>query len=268
MTNVTISEDDIIKKRLLIEGDSGNEDRLINKLVRNFVKWSNHILNTDQAGQENTNSVTHVTDDENVEYLHEQTMASLSHAEFGLFRNQFILDMNKMEQDNYEELYARINSEIERAQKKIIESKVDLLEARKIRKNRQEYDILARQILNFPNRSEMEATIKNLEERVEQLKKSEYEYDRKIDLRRKQFSVVLQSLSSLKMLIETDSKYDMEYINNPSGEDSLFPVEHSEVISLSSKAGNVNQEDGDDENPKNEKRSKTSSTDEVKMEES
>ena len=274
-----VSEDDIIKKRLLIEGDSGNEDRLINKLIKNFVKWSSHIMSSDTVGQENaTNGATNATaDDENIESLHEQTIASLSHAEFGLFRNQFILDMNKMEQDNYEELYKRINSEIERAQKKIVESKVDLLEARKIRKNRQEYDILARQILNFPNRVEMQATIKTLEERVEQLKKSEYEYDRKIDLRRKQFSVVLQSLSSLKMLIETDSKLDLEYINSGSmsGEDAPFPVEHSEVITLSSssKAIHENQDDADDDMPKNEKRSKTSSssiatTDEIKMEES
>ena len=37
-TAVPISEDDLIKKRLLIEGDSGNEDRLINKLIKNFTK--------------------------------------------------------------------------------------------------------------------------------------------------------------------------------------------------------------------------------------
>ena len=30
----TTNEDEIIKKRLLIEGDSGNEDRCINKLIK------------------------------------------------------------------------------------------------------------------------------------------------------------------------------------------------------------------------------------------
>ena len=270
MANVTLSEDDIIKKRLLIEGDSGNEDRLINKLIKNFVKWSNNVLNTETPNNLAENAPGQANDEENVENLLEQTIASLSHAEFGLFRNQYILDMNKMEQENYEQLYKRINSEIERAQKKILESKVDLLEARKIRKNRQEYDIIARQILQFPNRAEMQGNIKNLEERVEQLKKSESEYDRKIDLRRKQFSVVLQSLSSLKMLIETDSKFDMDYVNDPvGGDDNPIPVDHSEVVVLTSNKDTIIEinDDGDEEMPKTEKRSKIS-TEEIKMEES
>lgn len=158
------NEDDIIKKRLLIEGDSGNEDRLINKLVKNFVKWSSY------SQSENTNGNAQA-EDENVDSLYEQMMASLAHTEFGLVRNQFILDMNKMEQENYEILYQKINNEIDKAKKKILESKIELQDARKIRKNRQEYDVLARQILNYPDRQEMQSTIKRLEAKVENLKK-------------------------------------------------------------------------------------------------
>lgn len=90
----TLVEDDIIKKRLLIEGDSGNEDRLINKLTKNFVKW---VTSVQVADIKNGDAES----DENTELLHEQMMISLSHAEFGLLRNHFIHDMNKMEQDNY-----------------------------------------------------------------------------------------------------------------------------------------------------------------------
>jgi len=114
--------------------------------------------------------------------------------------------MNKVEQENYQVLYQKIKVEIEKAKKKIGESKVDLQEARKIRKNRQEYDVLSRQIQNYPDRTEMASTLKALEEKMEHLKKVDAEYNKKIDLRRKQFSVVLQSLSSLKGLIETDLK--------------------------------------------------------------
>ena len=101
-------------------------------------------------------------------------------------------------------LYETINNEIDRAEKKIIDKKVELGEARKIRKNRQEYDVLARQIQNYPGRLEMQNTIKNLEEKMEHLKKSDIEYDKKIALRHKQFSVVLQSLSLLKSQIDSD----------------------------------------------------------------
>ena len=207
MTNTTISEDDLIKRRLLYEGDNGNEDRLVNVLIKRFVKYAHNSNSTNQQTTKTNGEATNEPE-ENQENIYEQVIASLSHAEFALLRNQFILDMNKMEQDKYEVLYNKINSEIERAKKKIVESKKDLQEARKIRKNRQEYDILARQILNYSNRTEMQAKIKALEDKVELLKKQESEYDRKIDLRRKQFSVVLQSLSTMKNLIENDLKID------------------------------------------------------------
>jgi THO complex subunit 7 len=201
-----LGEDDIIKKRLLIEGDSGNDDRIINKLIRNFVKWTNQNKMSEQSEIEATSNTT--VNEENTNELYEQMMASMSHIEFSLLRNQFIYDMNYMEQENYEKLYQKINNEIERAKKKIVESKVDLHEARKIRKNRQEYDILAKQILVYPNRLEMLLTIKNLEERLENFKKLDLEYERKIELRRKHFAAVLHSLNSLKGLIETEMKFD------------------------------------------------------------
>lgn len=83
------SEEDIIKKRLLIEGDSGNEDRLINKLAKNFVKWTNSIfVNNEINATTNINNTQ--LDEENVDYLYEQMIASLSNAEFGLLRNHFM----------------------------------------------------------------------------------------------------------------------------------------------------------------------------------
>ena len=204
---VLTAEDDIIKKRLLIEGDSGNDDRLINKLCRYFVKWTNSFANGATSSSEQLNA-SGVTEDESSEYLSEQINACLAHIEFGLLRNQFILDMNKSEQENYKVLYGRINDEIEKAKIKIVESKVELQEARKIRKNRQEYDILARQILNYPDRSDMEKSIKELEAKQEGLKKLENDLDRKLELRRKHFSSVLHALSSMKNMIDNDTKLD------------------------------------------------------------
>jgi THO complex subunit 7 len=210
MANLVTAEDDVIKKRLLIEGDSGNDDRLINKLCRNFVKWANNSTLAEQ--QENTpDGGGGGGGEESAEFMHEQIMACLAHVEFGLLRNQFILDMNFNEQHSYEVLYEKINDEIEKAKGKIVANKADLQEARKIRKNRQEYDILARQILNYPDRGEMEATIASLETKLEGLKRTEHELDRKLELRRKQFNAVLHSLSSMKNVIENDTKLD-EYL--------------------------------------------------------
>ena len=81
-------------------------------------------------------------------------------------KQRCILDMNRSEQENYEVLYKKIDDEIEKAKIKIVEKKSELQDARKIRKNRQEYNVIARQILDYPDRLEMQSTIKTLENKV------------------------------------------------------------------------------------------------------
>ncbi len=151
-------------------------------------------------------------------------------------------------------LYEKINKEIEKAETKIVSSKLELTDARKIRKNRQEYDVLARQIQSFPDRVEMQSTIKSLEEKLESLKKSELEYDKKLELRHKQFDVVLQSLSSLKCLIESDIKpCDMVAATEGRLTKETLLAE--------------NEDDMDEECPVASRREKHYSTNEVEMEE-
>jgi THO complex subunit 7 len=207
----SVNEDEIIKKRLLIEGDSGNEDRCINKLIKLFIKWCNNIT------QEQKPNIQQDDDFNEVANAHEMMLAVMSHIEFGLMRNQFILDMNKQEQDNYENLYKNIDYDIEKAKNDIVQSKLDLQEARKIRKNRQEYDVLAHDINNYPDRQEMQATIERLDKQLEQLKDTKTDLNHKIELRRKQFTVLLKSLSSLKVLLENDQYNDFSQLETDDG---------------------------------------------------
>lgn len=197
---MSTNEDEIIKKRLLVEGDSGNEDRCINKLAKLFIKYVKSIQNDKTQPQ---------IEDEETENAYEMMLAVLSHIEFGLFRNQLVLDMNKLEQENYEHLYQNIDYEIEKAKLNIIKSKSDLQEARKIRKNRQEYDVIAKEINKFPDRHEMQLSVERLEKQLENLKQTKNDLNHKIELRRKQFSVLVKSVSTLKCLIENDQYNDI-----------------------------------------------------------
>lgn len=200
------NEDEIIKKRLLIEGDSGNEDRCINKLIKLFIKWC-HNINQDKQLQQQDDEFNEVAN------ANEMMLAVISHIEFGLMRNQFIFDMNMVEQENYEKLYKKIDYDIEKAKNDIVQSKLDLQEALKIRKNRQEYDVLAREINNYPDRQEMQATIERLERQLEQLKSNKTDLNHKTDLRRKQFAVLFKSVSSMKALLENDQYNDISQDN-------------------------------------------------------
>lgn len=52
--------------------------------------------------------------------------------------------MNEREANTYEQLFERIRSEIEHAEKEINQTKIELEEARKIRRNKMEYDAMAK----------------------------------------------------------------------------------------------------------------------------
>lgn len=221
-TAAQINEDEIIKKRLIIEGDSGNEDRIINKLIRQFIKWCN---NKDKAEEHNEDF--------------EMIMALLSHIEFGLLRNHLIQEMNKLEQDNYEELYKKVNEEIEKAKVTIVQTKIELQEAKKIRKNRQEYDVLAKEINKYKDRQEMMDTIESLEKRLELLNETKNDLYKKIELRRKQFTVLFKSINNLKSLIETeqfgehDTQGDLP--NNLINENAVSPLDEFQRMSNGSR---------------------------------
>ena len=54
--------------------------------------------------------------------------------------------MNEGEAETYENLFQRIRADVEQAEKEIHETKIELEKARKIRRNRMEYDALAKVI--------------------------------------------------------------------------------------------------------------------------
>ena len=54
--------------------------------------------------------------------------------------------MNVSEAETYEKLVERIRAEVEQAEKEINETKIELEKARKIRRNRMEYDAMAKVI--------------------------------------------------------------------------------------------------------------------------
>lgn len=46
-----MSEDEIIRKRLIIEGDSGQDDRRITNLMKTFLKWCDTKNITDEDNE-------------------------------------------------------------------------------------------------------------------------------------------------------------------------------------------------------------------------
>ncbi|XP_071486715.1 THO complex subunit 7 homolog [Diadema antillarum] len=131
------TDEEVIRKRLLIEGESGGDDRRISNLLKTFIKW----CDTDQSSDEST-----------VTYQKMQMM--LAQVDFAMERTQLIHQMNIKEMSNYEELYSSIEQNIRDAHRQIADCKAELQDAKRERKNRQEYDTLAKVIQKQPDRKE------------------------------------------------------------------------------------------------------------------
>ncbi|CAJ0937281.1 unnamed protein product [Ranitomeya imitator] len=217
-----IQDYEVIRKRLLIDGDGAGDDRRINLLVKSFIKWCNSGSQEDGYSQ------------------YQRMLSSLSQCSFSMGKTLLVHDMNLREMENYEKIYSDIGrlydkmngiipkynssrnkptsygyveakkenyeSSIAAAHEKIAECKKQILQAKRIRKNRQEYDALAKVIQHHPDRHETLKQLEALDKELKQLSHTKENVEDKLELRRKQFHVLLSTIHELQQTLENDEK--------------------------------------------------------------
>ncbi|XP_070558274.1 THO complex subunit 7 homolog [Ptychodera flava] len=190
----SITDDEIIRKRLLIDGDvGGGDDRRISSLLKTFTKWCQ------SSGS-----------DEECTAAYQRMLSTISQCEFSMAKTQMVYDMNQREMTKYEQIYKDIEKSISDAHEKIASSKTELQEAKRIRKNRQEYDALAKVIQKHPDR---QGTLKKLEEldrELNSLTDQKEALENKLEMRRKQFHVLITSIHELQRILDEDEKEELD----------------------------------------------------------
>ncbi|XP_041446862.1 THO complex subunit 7 homolog isoform X4 [Xenopus laevis] len=142
-------------------------------------------------------------------------LSSLSQCEFSMGKTLLVHDMNLREMENYEKIYVDIESGIAAAHEKITECKKQILQAKRIRKNRQEYDALAKVIQQHPDRHETLKQLEALDKELKQLSHTKENVEDKLELRRKQFYVLLSTIHELQQTLENDDKLAEESQESP-----------------------------------------------------
>ncbi|XP_043933925.1 THO complex subunit 7 homolog isoform X2 [Protopterus annectens] len=183
-----VTDDEVIRKRLLIDGDGAGDDRRINLLVKTFFKWCNSGSHEEGYSQ------------------YERMLGILAQCEFSMGKTLLVYDMNLREMENYEKIYKETESNIMAAHEKIAECKKQIQQAKRIRKNRQEYDALARVIQTHPDRHETLKQLEALGKELQHLSRIKESVEDKLELRRKQFHVLLSTIRELQQTLENDEK--------------------------------------------------------------
>lgn len=183
-----MSDEEVIRRRLMIDGDGTGDDRRLNMFLKNLTKWA---MSDDVSGKEGSLS-------------YERLMSQLSQCEFSIAKSQQGCKMNAIELENYETLYKQIDSGTEAVKAEIVQAKEELSKAKQIRRNRMEYDALAKVIAQQPDRKGTEARLAELKTELESLKRCQGDLDAKLEMRRKQFHVLLTSIHQLQQLLDEE----------------------------------------------------------------
>ena len=183
-----MSDEEVIRRRLMIDGDGTGDDRRLNMFLKNLTKWamSDDVSSSDR-------------------YLtHERLLSQLSQCEFSIAKSQLGWKMNETELENYETLYKQIDTGTEAVKAEIVKAKEELSAAKQVRQNRMEYDALARVIGQQPDRQQTEARLAQLRAQLQALQNTQGDLEAKLEMRRKQFHVLVTSIHQLQRLLDDD----------------------------------------------------------------
>ncbi|XP_058821446.1 THO complex subunit 7 homolog [Topomyia yanbarensis] len=181
-----MSDEEVIRRRLQIDGDGTGDDRRLNDLLKTFVKWCNSIDST-----------------ENSQAIHDRLLAQLAQCEFAMKKSDFCAKMMQQELKNYATISDTIETGIETAKAQIIQSKQNLVLAKKIRKNRMEYDVLAKIINQQPDRKNTIRELDLLKQELDQLQDKKGSLERKLETKKKDFTVLMRSIVELQNKLDS-----------------------------------------------------------------
>ncbi|XP_037071736.1 THO complex subunit 7 homolog [Pollicipes pollicipes] len=183
-----MSDEEVIRRRLMIDGDGTGDDRRLNMFLKNLTKWA---MSDDASGDEGS-------------LTYERLMSQLSQCEFSIAKSQQGCKMNAIELENYETLYKQIDSGTELVKAEIVQAKEELNKAKQIRRNRMEYDALAKVINQQPDRKETEARLAELKAELQSMQACQDGLDAKLEMRRKQFHVLVTSIHQLQQMLDEE----------------------------------------------------------------
>ena len=189
------SEDDvIIKHRLLTRTTTTRGDPPLKKLQKKFTTF-----------------VSEVDKDEDINYndcekLARAFLQELTTFEIPLLKSKAIVEANVREKENFNELKEEMNRQILLAQSDIEDLKKQLEESKVERRHKEECEAIRKLIAMQPPRSETMKVISELENEIAALDAENTAGSRLLELRKKQFALLLHVVDELQNTIEEEQK--------------------------------------------------------------
>lgn len=173
----------------MIDGDGTGDDRRLNVLIKGIIRWASLV-------EEGSNEK---------QLSFDKMLGQLCQCEFALKRSLLLCQTNVKQLQKYKNLQQKLEEKIKEVKIVIEESKANLSQAKVLKQNRMMYDLMAQSIDKHPARRDTNKCLENLKAELEQLYGERKQLEQKLDIKRKQFFVLVSSANSLRMMLEDSS---------------------------------------------------------------
>lgn len=129
-------------------------------------------------------------------------LSQLCQCEFALKRSLLLGQTNGRQLEKYHILQSTLEEKINEVKLIIEESKNNLSQAKVLKQNRMMYDLMAQSIEKHPARKETNNCLEKLKAELCELHEEQKSLEQKLDLKRKQFFVLVSSANSLRTMLE------------------------------------------------------------------
>lgn len=179
-----LEDDIIIKHRLLTRTTTTRGEPPLKKLQKKFTAFAVEVeKDADNHGD--------------CERLAKAFLQELNTFEIPLLKSKAIIDANVREKENFNELKNEINRQILLAQDDIEDLKKQLEDSKIERQHKEECEAIRKLIAMQPPRSATQKTITELEQEIASLESENTSGSRTLELRKKQFSLLLHVVSTI-----------------------------------------------------------------------
>mmetsp|Transcript_3619 Transcript_3619/g.8228 ORF Transcript_3619/g.8228 Transcript_3619/m.8228 type:complete len:261 (+) Transcript_3619:47-829(+) len=125
------------------------------------------------------------------------------------------------ELEQYEAASRQIDTDVASTRAEIEQLKIELAHERQVRKNREEYESLAKMANVRPARRETESKLAAVQEEMERIRKDEAEGVEELRVRAKQFHLLMQAVNDLKANIAEDEVKKKALEEAAAGDDDI-----------------------------------------------
>ncbi|XP_008805179.1 THO complex subunit 7A-like [Phoenix dactylifera] len=188
-----LEDDVIIKHRLLTRTTTTRGEPPLKKLQKKFVSLALEI----EKDADNLSDC---------ERSYKAFLQEIATFELPLIKSKAVVDANIREKESFNELQEEIQQQILQAQADIGDLKKQLEESKIERQHKEEGEAIRKLIALQPPRSETQKIISDLEKEIVTLEAENAACVRTLDLRKKQFSLLLHVVHELQNTIEDEQK--------------------------------------------------------------